>query len=72
MSETFLCSSCGGEHPISERITYDGKELCPDCLAERTTLCRVCGNKLFERNTVCGQTVLLKRNLSVFWRFFHN
>ena len=47
MPETFLCSNCGREHPISQRITFDGKELCPDCLAAYTTLCRECGRRIW-------------------------
>ena len=50
MSETFLCSSCGREHPICQRITFDGKALCPNCLAERTTLCRVCGERILRED----------------------
>ena len=50
MSETFLCSNCGVEHPISQQITFDGKELCPNCLAERTTLCRVCGERILRED----------------------
>ena len=50
MSQIFLCSSCGREHPISQRIIFDGKELCPDCLAECTTLCRVCGERILLEN----------------------
>ena len=50
MSETFLCSNCGRGHPISQQITFDGTELCPDCLAECTTLCRVCGEQILLEN----------------------
>ena len=47
MSETFLCSICGGKHPISKRITFDGEELCSGCLESQTTLCRECGQRIW-------------------------
>ena len=38
VSETFTCTQCQGEHPLTERTEFNGQDLCPDCLAEDTIL----------------------------------
>ncbi len=43
--ETFVCHNCGEEHDISERTEFDGRELCPNCLADRTAVCSCCGER---------------------------
>ena len=47
MTETFTCTCCRGEHPLAERTEFNGQALCPDCLAERTILCRDCGRRIW-------------------------
>ena len=47
MTETFTCTHCQGEHPLTERTEFNGQDLCPDCLAEDTILCRDCGRRIW-------------------------
>ena len=47
VSETFTCTHCQGEHALTERTEFNGQDLCPDCLAERTILCRDCGRRIW-------------------------
>ncbi len=42
MAETFVCSHCGQELPISERDEFDGQALCQSCLDMLTVVCRHC------------------------------
>ena len=46
--ETFTCSICGTEHPLHDRVTFDGKDLCPRCLEEETAICSRCGDRFWR------------------------
>ena len=46
--ETFVCTSCGEELPISQRSEFDEQELCPHCLNEETMICSVCGKRIWN------------------------
>lgn len=39
--ETFVCTVCGCEYPISQREEFDDQGLCPHCLEEETVVCRM-------------------------------
>ena len=53
MMETFTCSHCGAELPITDRIVFGGQELCPACLEANTCVCSRCGERIWlDRN--CG------------------
>ena len=47
MTDTFTCTHCQGEYPLAERTEFNGQDLCPDCLAEHTILCRDCGRRIW-------------------------
>ena len=47
MTDTFTCTHCRGEHPLTKRTEFNGQDLCPDCLAEDTILCRDCGRRIW-------------------------
>ena len=44
---TFPCGSCGQTYPTSQRILFDGQELCPDCIDANTELCECCGQRIW-------------------------
>lgn len=46
--ETFVCTSCGEEFPLSQRLEFDDQELCPHCLSEETVICSVCGERMWN------------------------
>lgn len=46
--ETFVCTVCGCEYPISQREEFDDQDLCPHCLEEETVVCRICGERLWR------------------------
>lgn len=46
--ETFVCTVCGREYPISQREEFDDQGLCPHCLEEETVVCRICGERLWS------------------------
>lgn len=45
---TYICSNCGQELPASQRIEFDGQELCPLCLEETTVICSRCGDRIWN------------------------
>lgn len=59
MEETFHCSICIAEHPISERTEFDGQELCDHCLAEETEICTVCGERIWSDNNAGNSDIPL-------------
>lgn len=48
--ETFVCSICDHEHPISAATRFDGQTLCPDCLRSHTRLCDYCHDRIWLRD----------------------
>lgn len=62
MPETFHCSICGSQPPISERTEFDGQELCEHCLGEETVTCTVCGEHIWnDDNAGNSDTPLCQR-----------
>ena len=53
MTETFICSNCGQEHPRSEMVTFEGQQLCLRCQGELTEICECCGERFWARDN-CG------------------
>ena len=50
MAETFVCSSCHRELPVSMRDNFDGRVLCEDCSDTLTTVCDLCGNRIWRED----------------------
>ena len=50
MDKTFICDICGEIHPVDQRTTFDGQELCSHCLDENTLLCRQCNTRIWSDN----------------------
>ncbi len=48
MSETFVCSQCGGVHPMHEQYTIGEDEICPSCADEETVICSRCGERVYR------------------------
>lgn len=46
MRTTFICDLCGEELPKEQCFSFDGEELCADCLEERSVLCHECGQRI--------------------------
>ena len=46
--ETKVCTHCGQVLPISSLTAFNGELLCPDCLAELTTTCSWCGDRIWR------------------------
>lgn len=47
---TFACDHCGEVQPLDERALFDGRQLCLNCLAERTIFCECCGERIWVEN----------------------
>lgn len=47
MEETFICSHCGQEFPESDKMSFDGKDYCEECLDELTFICDHCRDRYF-------------------------
>lgn len=47
MNETFICSHCGQERPVSERIDFDGQEVCQGCYETEACICDHCGSRIW-------------------------
>lgn len=47
-AKTFICDHCGRELPISEKVTFDGADLCLHCLRENTVICTCCGERIWN------------------------
>lgn len=45
--KTFTCRGCLEEIPLAQMQRFDGRSLCPQCLAEQTTVCSVCGERIW-------------------------
>ena len=58
MSETFLCELCGEELPETQQCFFDGEALCPDCLEERSVVCRECGTRIPRSDSAGNDTPL--------------
>ena len=43
---TFICSGCLEEVAIDQLLEFGGRNLCPRCLEEETTVCSVCGERI--------------------------
>lgn len=48
MSDFFICELCSSEVSVAECVTFDGMELCPHCLDERTVVCADCGRRIWS------------------------
>lgn len=59
MSDTFICSGCGAEHPMENCTLFDGQELCPSCLEEKTTLCDHCGDRIWRDEAEGNDSITL-------------
>lgn len=53
MEETFICAQCGNRRPLSERIHFDGQELCRSCYDSETSVCDRCGERIWREDD-CG------------------
>ena len=47
-AKTFICDHCDRELPISEKVTFDGADLCLHCLRENTVICTRCGERIWN------------------------
>ena len=46
MTQTFLCSQCCQRYPTNDCTKFNGKNYCPDCLRELTSVCAICGARI--------------------------
>lgn len=46
--EIFICTSCGEELPITQRLEFDDQDLCQHCLDEETVICSDCGERIWN------------------------
>lgn len=60
--ETFICSVCGDEHPLRERMVLDAQELCDDCMDRETHICHVCGERLWQDDNAGDEDTPLCRS----------
>lgn len=44
----FTCESCQAEVPLHQVHEFDGRKLCYRCLQEETTVCSVCGERIWS------------------------
>ena len=54
MDEKLICGLCSGRYPASRNAVADGVNLCPECAAAQTVICRCCGNLILRSNAVDG------------------
>ena len=59
MLETFICSSCGGERPITDCIQFRHWELCPDCRDSDTAVCSRCGDRIWLSENYGTESLIL-------------
>ena len=50
MREQRTCGLCGESYPAEELYCFDGLELCPHCLDERTLTCERCGARIWSED----------------------
>ena len=50
MSEQRTCGLCGEPYPAQELYPFDGLELCPHCLDQRTLTCERCGERIWDED----------------------
>ena len=50
MSEQRTCGLCGEPYPSEELYPFDGLELCPHCLNQRTLTCERCGRRIWDED----------------------
>lgn len=50
MREQRTCGLCGESYPAEELYCFDGLELCPHCLDERTLICERCGERIWSED----------------------
>ena len=53
MNNTFICTHCSTVHPISDRIIFNGQEVCEDCFEQETRICDRCGERIWAEDD-CG------------------
>ena len=58
-TKTFACEICGRQHPITRRTSFDGQNLCPQCLEEETLICAHCGKRIWKDDNSGNDTVPL-------------
>lgn len=57
--KTFVCNICGNCHPITMQTSFDGQDLCPNCLEDETIICAHCGERIWrDENSGNGATPL--------------
>ena len=50
MNNTFICTHCSTVHPISDRIIFNGQEVCEDCFEQETRICDRCGERIWAED----------------------
>lgn len=52
---TFTCAYCNEDFPISQYQDVSGSPVCPQCLEEETSVCSVCGDRIwnYDRRKLC-------------------
>lgn len=59
---TFTCGGCLDEIPMDQLHEFDGRNLCPECFREETTVCSVCGERIWSYdNAGTAETPLCQR-----------
>ena len=59
---TFTCGGCLEEIPMEQLHEFDGRNLCPECFREETTVCSVCGERIWNYdNAGTAETPLCQR-----------
>ena len=48
MDNYFTCLICRQEHPLEERVEFDGGEVCPNCMEKHTVVCRHCDKRIWR------------------------
>lgn len=61
-AKTFVCEICGKRHSITQRTSFDGQDLCPDCLEDETIICAHCGERIWKEDNSGNDTTPLCEN----------
>ena len=61
MNNTFICTHCHGTYDVEDRYSFDGAELCHDCLDEQTMICEHCGRRIWTDNAADSDRILCER-----------
>ena len=59
---TFICSNCEAVHPLTETFSMNGKYICEECLQAYAHICKSCGNRVWDADTVSDGNIVICRS----------